>query len=62
MDIGAEKINIVCVDDGIILPGTYMRKNFGSADLDTLLMREIAKRNAVDSNIQLHPYLHGDRQ
>lgn len=34
VDIGYEKINVSCVDEGIILPGTYIRKNFGSKDMD----------------------------
>jgi actin-related protein 8 len=29
VDIGHEKINICCVDEGVILPKTLVRKNFG---------------------------------
>ena len=29
VDIGHEKINICCVDEGIILPKTLLRKNYG---------------------------------
>ncbi|KAM3130902.1 hypothetical protein pb186bvf_017014 [Paramecium bursaria] len=61
VDIGYEKINVTCVDEGIILPGTYVRKNFGSKDLDQLLMRQIIKRNAYDQSIiQVNPYIYGD--
>lgn len=29
VDIGHEKINICCVEEGVILPKTLVRKNFG---------------------------------
>ncbi|CAD8176546.1 unnamed protein product [Paramecium pentaurelia] len=60
VDIGYEKINITCVDDGVILPGTYVRKNFGSKDIDLVLMRQITKRNACDQTVQLQSNNYGD--
>jgi actin-related protein 8 len=29
VDVGHEKINICCVEEGVILPKTLIRKNFG---------------------------------
>ena len=34
VDLGAQKINVCCVDDGTVLPGTLIRKNFGGDDLN----------------------------
>jgi actin-related protein 8 len=45
VDIGSDKINICCVDEGVILPGSYVRKNFGSRDIDLVLSRIIQRKH-----------------
>lgn len=65
MDVGYEKINICCVDEGVIYPGTLIRKNFGSHDMNHILMRQIEKRNAYmnqKKGFKLEHNLHGDLQ
>ena len=37
LDIGSDKINVCCVDEGIILEDTLIRKNYGGDDLTKLL-------------------------
>jgi hypothetical protein len=39
VDIGSEKINVCCVDEGIIIANTLIRKNFGGDDVDVVLLR-----------------------
>ena len=39
VDIGHEKINICCVDEGVVLPRTLVRKNFGSKDVSKILAK-----------------------
>jgi len=34
VDLGHEKMNVCCVDEGIILPNSLLKKNFGGADVD----------------------------
>jgi actin-related protein 8 len=38
IDIGYEKINICCVDEGVILPGTVVHKNYGSRHINEMLL------------------------
>lgn len=42
VDIGHEKINICCVDEGIIVPQTLIRKNFGLKYLSKSLCKIFA--------------------
>lgn len=44
VDIGHEKINICCVDEGIIVPQTLIRKNFGLKYLSKSLCKIFAER------------------
>jgi actin-related protein 8 len=37
IDIGYEKISICCVGEGLILPGTMVRKNYGSKHINDML-------------------------
>ena len=37
VDIGYEKINVACVEEGVILPGTLIRKNFGGKHINIML-------------------------
>lgn len=39
VDIGHEKINICCVDEGIILPKTLIRKNFGLKHISKTMVK-----------------------
>jgi actin-related protein 8 len=44
VDIGYEKISICCVDEGVILPGTVIRKNFGSKHINEMLLHTLVSR------------------
>lgn len=39
VDIGHEKISICCVDEGVILPKTLVRKNYGLKYMSKLLIK-----------------------
>jgi actin-related protein 8 len=39
VDIGYQKINVACVEEGVIVPNTLFRKNYGGEDLDMVLYR-----------------------
>ena len=41
VDIGAEKTNVCCVDEGLVLPNTLIRKYFGGLDVDYFLYRVV---------------------
>jgi actin-related protein 8 len=47
VDIGAQKISVVCVDDGQILPRTIIRKHYGGDDINQLLFRLIKSEQAL---------------
>ncbi|EGR28054.1 hypothetical protein IMG5_184190 [Ichthyophthirius multifiliis] len=47
VDIGSEKINVCCVDEGIIIPNTLIRKNYGGDDVDVVLLRQLIKKNCT---------------
>ena len=58
VDIGAEKVNVSCIDEGLILPNTLIRKNFGGLDIDYFLFRMLQKRsliNIVNRNLKIDP-------
>jgi actin-related protein 8 len=44
VDIGHEKISVCCVDEGVILPRTLVRKNFGSKDISKILTKIFNER------------------
>eukprot|EP00742_Colponemidia_sp_Colp-10_P008437 GILJ01009140.1.p1 GENE.GILJ01009140.1~~GILJ01009140.1.p1 ORF type:complete len:641 (-),score=104.64 GILJ01009140.1:295-2178(-) len=39
VDIGAQKTNVVCVDDGIMLPSTCVHMDYGGDDMDRFLLK-----------------------
>eukprot|EP01017_Pseudomicrothorax_dubius_P039487 TRINITY_DN6067_c0_g1_i4.p1 TRINITY_DN6067_c0_g1~~TRINITY_DN6067_c0_g1_i4.p1 ORF type:complete len:364 (-),score=77.00 TRINITY_DN6067_c0_g1_i4:35-1066(-) len=48
VDVGHEKISVACVEEGVIVPGTLVRKHFGGADMTTTLHRLLSKRFAYN--------------
>lgn len=40
-----KKINVCCVDEGVIMAGTLIRKYYGSKDIDFALLRQLSKKN-----------------
>ena len=44
VDIGHEKISVCCVDEGVIVPRTLIRKNFGSKDVSKILAKIFSDR------------------
>ena len=58
VDIGDSKINICCVDEGIMLEETVISKNFGGCDISKLLyllIKKITKTNEAQGN-KTFPY------
>jgi actin-related protein 8 len=47
VDIGATKISVCCVDDGMILPRTVVRKHYGSNDINEILYRLLKSERAL---------------
>ena len=47
VDIGYQKINVSCVDEGVIVPNTVVRKNFGGDDIDNLLYRLLTRKHSA---------------
>lgn len=41
---------ICCVDEGVILPGTVIRKNFGSRHINEILLYQIQNRKLFGYN------------
>jgi actin-related protein 8 len=39
VDIGATHVNVVCVEEGVILPKTHLRQYYAGRDIDLLLLR-----------------------
>lgn len=46
LDIGADKVSVCCVDEGIILEDSLIRKNFGCDDLTKLFYLLLKRKNA----------------
>ena len=53
VDIGHEKISVCCVDEGVVLPRTLVRKNFGVKDISKVMARLFNDRLG-ESGIELH--------
>lgn len=49
VDIGHEKISVCCVDEGVVIPRTLVRKNFGSKDISKILARIFSERISEQS-------------
>jgi actin-related protein 8 len=47
VDIGSQKISVCCVDDGVVLPKTMIKRNFGGDDISELLMRLIRSKESL---------------
>lgn len=63
IDIGHDKINVACVEEGVILPGTLIRKNFGGRHINELLKKSIEKKNIIwlnKSNVKMDEENEGD--
>ena len=47
VDIGSSKTSVCCVDDGVIINKTIIKKNFGGDDISELLYRLIKTKDAL---------------
>ena len=47
IDLGADTIKINCIDEGEVIPGTYVKKNFGGSDITQILSRVLVKKSLV---------------
>jgi actin-related protein 8 len=43
VDIGASHVNVMCVDEGVVLPKTHNRQFYAGKDIDLLLMRILTR-------------------
>lgn len=46
IDIGSSKVNVVCVDEGLIIEESLIRKNFGGDDITKLLYHMLTRKNS----------------
>jgi hypothetical protein len=46
VDIGADKVNVCCIDEGMILDDSLIRKNFGGNDLTRLLYQMVSRKSS----------------
>lgn len=46
VDIGATKTTVCCIEEGIILSKTYVRKDFGGDDQTEMLVRMLRSKNS----------------
>ena len=56
VDIGSDKINICCIDEGVILEETIIRKNFGGNDITNFLYLLIKQNSKRKNNENNFPY------
>lgn len=47
VDIGSTKITVSCVDEGLLMPKSIIRKHYGGDDITELLYRFINKSKAL---------------
>ncbi len=47
VDIGAQKTTVCCVDEGAIVPGSIIRRNFGGDDITYLLHRLLIRQSSL---------------
>jgi actin-related protein len=47
VDIGSSKINVCCIDEGLLAPKSIVRKHFGGDDINELLYRFINRNKAL---------------
>ena len=47
VDIGSTKTSVCCIDDGIILPKTQIKKHFGGDDISELLLRFVKSSQSL---------------
>lgn len=63
VDIGSDKINICCIDEGVIIPQTIIRKFYGGKEVDLFLHRMLTKKNSysyMSKNVKLDITIPGD--
>ena len=47
VDIGHTSINVNCVDEGLVVAGSNVKKHFGAQDLDFVLYGQLSKRKTI---------------
>ena len=60
VDIGSSKINVCCIEDGLLVPKSIVRKHYGGDDLNEMLYRLINRSKALHyfPRYTLHPEYH----
>ena len=65
VDIGSDKINICCIDEGVVIPQTVIRKFFGGREVDLFLHKLLTKKNSysyMTKNAKIDINIPGDLQ
>ena len=47
VDVGSTKISVCCIEDGLIVENSLVRKNFGGDDITRLLYKTLSRRNTT---------------
>ena len=47
VDIGSSKVNVCCVDEGLIVPKSIVRKHYGGDEINEILYRFINRNKAL---------------
>lgn len=47
VDIGSSKINVCCIEEGILVPKSIVRKHYGCEDLNEMLYRLMNRSKAL---------------
>ena len=50
VDIGATHVNVICVDEGVVIPKTHARQFYAGRDIDLLLMRILTRPESENSD------------
>jgi actin-related protein 8 len=47
VDVGSSKISVCCIDEGLILSKSIVRRHFGGDDINEMLLRLMCKNKAL---------------
>ena len=47
VDIGSSKINVCCIDEGVLVPKSIIRKHYGGDEVNEILYRFINRNKAL---------------
>lgn len=47
VDVGSSKINVCCIDEGLLVPKSIIRKHYGGDEINEVLYRFINRNKAL---------------